>query len=318
MVLRLFPFVFKFASLYLRSLTQKGKMTRILYYLVIKPLSLLPLRILYLISDLLFLVCYNLLSYRKSIVVSNLKASFPEKNKAEIKQITKTFYHFFCDFVVESLKCFSISEKQALERCKIMNPEILDDLYKRNKSIVMASGHYNNWEMAAACLNLTLKHKGAALYKPLRNKFFNKKFIESRSKFGIELIPKQEGKDYFKNNADRNLIVGFGSDQSPKKSNNNLFWTRFLNQDTAIMFGTEKYAVEFDYAVIFMNLTRTKRGYYEIEFEIIEENPRSTAYGEISKKHTQLLEKQIKRDPAYWLWSHKRWKLKRDPSEILH
>ena len=293
-------------------------MTRILYYLIIKPLSLLPLRLLYLISNLLFLVCYYLLSYRKSIVVSNLKASFPEKNKTEIKQITKRFYHFFCDFIVESLKCFSISEKQALDRCKITNPEILDNLYRNNKSIVLASGHYSNWEMAAACLNLSLKHQAAALYKPLSNKFFNKKFIESRSKFGIELIPKKEGKDYLKNNTDRNLIIGFGCDQCPKKSKNNLFWTRFLNQDTAIMFGTEKYAIEFDYAVIFMNMTRVKRGYYEIDLQIIEENPCSTSYGEISKKHTQLLEEQIRRDPAYWLWTHKRWKLKRDPNEILH
>ena len=293
-------------------------MTRILYYLIIKPLSLLPLRLLYLISNLLFLVCYYLLSYRKSIVVSNLKASFPEKNKTEIKQITRKFYHFFCDFIVESLKCFSISEKQALDRCKITNPEILDNLYRNNKSIVLASGHYNNWEMAAACLNLSLKHQAAALYKPLSNKFFNKKFIESRSKFGIELIPKKEGKDYLKNNTDRNLIIGFGCDQCPKKSKNNLFWTRFLNQDTAIMFGTEKYAIEFDYAVIFMNMTRVKRGYYEIDLQIIEENPCSTSYGEISKKHTQLLEEQIRRDPAYWLWTHKRWKLKRDPNEILH
>jgi len=293
-------------------------MTRILYYLIIKPLSLLPLRLLYLISNLLFLVCYYLLSYRKSIVVSNLKASFPEKNKTEIKQITRKFYHFFCDFIVESLKCFSISEKQALDRCKITNPEILDNLYRNNKSIVLASGHYSNWEMAAACLNLSLKHQAAALYKPLSNKFFNKKFIESRSKFGIELIPKKEGKDYLKNNTDRNLIIGFGCDQCPKKSKNNLFWTRFLNQDTAIMFGTEKYAIEFDYAVIFMNMTRVKRGYYEIDLQIIEENPCSTSYGEISKKHTQLLEEQIRRDPAYWLWTHKRWKLKRDPNETLH
>ncbi|RZT95561.1 KDO2-lipid IV(A) lauroyltransferase [Ancylomarina subtilis] len=293
-------------------------MTRILYYLIIKPLSLLPLRLLYLISNLLFLVCYYLLSYRKSIVVSNLKASFPEKNKTEIKQITRKFYHFFCDFIVESLKCFSISEKQALDRCKITNPEILDNLYRNNKSIVLASGHYNNWEMAAACLNLSLKHQAAALYKPLSNKFFNKKFIESRSKFGIELIPKKEGKDYLKNNTDRNLIIGFGCDQCPKKSKNNLFWTRFLNQDTAIMFGTEKYAIEFNYAVIFMNMTRVKRGYYEIDLQIIEENPCSTSYGEISKKHTQLLEEQIRRDPAYWLWTHKRWKLKRDPNETLH
>ncbi|MRT94261.1 lysophospholipid acyltransferase family protein [Ancylomarina sp. 16SWW S1-10-2] len=293
-------------------------MTRILYYLIIKPLSLLPLQILYLISDLLYFVSYYLLSYRKSIVLGNLNTSFPEKNKAEIKQITKRFYHFFCDFIVESIKCFSISKEQALERCKIKNPEILDELYKKNKSIVMASGHYNNWEMAAACLNLSLKHQAAALFKPLSNTFFDRKFRESRSQFGIDLIPKNEAKDYFKNNADKNLLIGFGSDQCPKKSNNNLFWTRFLNQDTAIMFGTEKYAVEFDYAVIFMNLTRTKRGYYEIEFDIIEENPRSAQYGDISKKHTQLLEKQIKRDPAYWLWTHKRWKLKREPNEILH
>ena len=293
-------------------------MTRILYYLIIKPLSLLPLKILYLISDLLYFVSYYLLSYRKSIVISNLNASFPEKSKKDIKQITKKFYHFFCDFVVESIKCFSISKEQALERCKIKNPEILDDLYKNNKSIIMTSGHYNNWEMAAACLNLSLKHQAAALFKPLSNTFFDRKFRESRSQFGIDLIPKSEAKAYFKNNDHKNILIGFGSDQCPKKSNNNLFWTRFLNQDTAIMFGTEKYAVEYDYAVIFMNLTRTRRGYYEVEFEIIEENPRTAQYGDISKKHTQLLEKQIKRDPAYWLWTHKRWKLKREASEILH
>jgi len=293
-------------------------MTQFFYYLFIKPLSLLPLRVLYLISNLLFLICYYILSYRKALVVSNLNASFPEKDEKEIKHITKKFYRFFCDFVMESLKCFSISEEQALERCKITNPEVLDDLYKKNKSIVLACGHYNNWEMAAACLNLSLKHQGAAIYKPLSNKFFNKKFIESRSKFGIELIPKREAKDYFTNNTDRNVIIGFGCDQCPKKSNKNLFWTRFLNQDTAIMFGTEKYAVDFDYAVVFMRMNRTKRGYYEVELEIIEENPQTAQYGEISKKHTQLLEEQIKLDPAYWLWTHKRWKLQRDPSEILH
>jgi len=293
-------------------------MTQFFYYLFIKPLSLLPLRVLYLISNLLFLICYYILSYRKALVVSNLNASFPEKDEKEIKHITKKFYRFFCDFVMESLKCFSISEEQALERCKITNPEVLDDLYKKNKSIVLACGHYNNWEMAAACLNLSLKHQGAAIYKPLSNKFFNKKFIESRSKFGIELIPKREAKDYFTNNTDRNVIIGFGCDQCPKKSNKNLFWTRFLNQDTAIMFGTEKYAVDFDYAVVFMRMNRTKRGYYEVELEIIEENPQTAQYGEISKKHTQLLEEQIKLDPAYWLWTHKRWKLQRDPNEMLH
>jgi len=293
-------------------------MTRILYYVILLPLSRLPINILYKLSDLLYLFSYRLLSYRKTVVISNLQNSFPEKSKTEINEIAKTFYKFFCDFITESIKCFNISESEAMERCKITNPEILDELYKKNKSIVLACGHYNNWEMAAACLNLSLKHQAAAIYKPLSNSFFDKKFRTSRSKFGIELIPKNEAKAYFEKNVDRNVIIGFGCDQCPKKSNKNLFWTEFLNQDTAIMFGTEKYAIEFDCAVVFMRMNRTKRGYYEISLEIIEENPRSTQYGEISKKHTQLLEEQIKLDPAYWLWTHKRWKLKRNSNEILH
>jgi len=293
-------------------------MTRIFYFIFLKPLSLLPLNFLYLISNFLFVINHYGIQYRKKVILNNLQNSFPNSDKTEHQRIAKSFNQFFCDFIVESIKCFSISEKQAMDRCKFNNPEILDHLYKKNKSIVLACGHYSNWEMAAACLNKSLKHQSAAIYKPLNNSFFDQKFRKSRSKFGVQLIPKQEAKTFLKENQKKNCIIGFGCDQSPKKSNGNLFWTKFLNQDTAIMFGTEKYAVDYDYAVVFMGINRVKRGYYEIDLEIIEENPRESEYGSISKKHTQLLEEQIKRDPAYWLWSHKRWKLKRDANEICH
>lgn len=293
-------------------------MTRILYFIVLKPLSLLPLRILYLISDVLFFLNHYLIRYRKKVILSNLQNSFPNLNNLEISEIAKNHNKFFADFIVESIKCFSITEEEAMLRCKMKNPEILDHLFENNRSIVLACGHYSNWEMAAACLNNSLKHEGAALYKPLANSFLDQKFRQSRSRFGIKLIPKYEAKEFLKENVNKNCIIGFGCDQSPKRSKENLFWTRFLNQDTAIMFGTEKYAIEYNYAVAFMEINRIKRGYYEIELKIIEENPLESSYGSISMKHTQLLEEQIKNDPAYWLWSHKRWKLKRNADEICH
>ena len=293
-------------------------MTKLFYYLLLKPLSLVPLRVLYLISNFVFACNYYLIGYRRKVVRQNIQQSFPNFEEDQIDRIEKTFFKFISDFVVESIKCFSISEEEALRRCNIKNPELLDDLYAKNKSIVLACGHYNNWEMAAACLCKSVKHKGAAIYKPLSNSFLNQKFLETRSKFGMNMIPKYEAKTFMQEHSNENYLIGFGCDQSPKKSNKNLFWTRFLNQDTAVMFGTEKYAVDFDYAVVFMRINRRGRGMYEAELELITETPREEEYGFISRKHTQLLEEQIKEEPSYWLWSHKRWKLQRQEGEMCY
>jgi len=261
---------------------------------------------------------FGLLSYRKKVVVSNIKASFPDKSDVEVKEISREFYKFFCDFIVESIKCFSISEKESLKRCNLKNPEILDSLYKQGRSVVMACGHYNNWEMAAGCVAKSLKHDTCALYKPLKNKFFDKKFGESRSKFGIKLVSKYDAKAYIKENINKPIMLGFGSDQCPKKGKQNLFWTKFLNQDTAIMFGTEKYAVEFGLGVVFVKINKIKRGYYQAELVLITDNAANTKYGFVSKKHTQLLEEQIIENPSNWLWTHKRWKLKKQEHEVCH
>lgn len=293
-------------------------MTPLLYYLFLKPISLLPLRFSYLISDLLFVLNHYVIRYRKNLILNNIRNSFPEKSDEEHKKIARDFNRFFCDFIVESIRCFSMSNKEALKRCKAINPEVLDELHKKKKSIVLAFGHYNNWEMVATALGGSLKHKTSAIYKPLSNKFFDKKFRETRGKSGLQLIPKQETKSFLKDKKDKTYLVGFGSDQCPKRNKTNLFWTKFLNQDTAVMFGTEKYAVDFDYAVVFLNIERVKRGYYEVELKIIEENPQQAKYGSITKQHTKLLEDQIIQNPQYWLWSHKRWKLQKQDHEICH
>jgi Kdo2-lipid IVA lauroyltransferase/acyltransferase len=287
-------------------------MTQVLYYLIIKPLSLLPLQALYLLSDFLYLIIYYLIPYRKKLVVKNLKNAFPEKKPKEINTLTKKFYKHFCDLIVESLRVFSISKQEAIERCKLTNPELLEDLYRKNKSVIIICGHYNNWEMAAVAFNDQVPHQTVGIYTPLSNAFFNQKFLKSRGRFGVKLIVARDVKNYFSQNTNQLTATAFGSDQSPSRNKTNFYWTKFLNQDTAVLFGAEKYAVEYNYPAVFMKINKIKRGYYEFSFQLVEENPATAHYGAITEKHTQLLEQQIIAQPEFWLWTHNRWKVSKN------
>ena len=283
----------------------------IIYYFIIKPLSLLPLRILYLCSDLLYYIIYYLIGYRKKVVFTNLTRSFPDKSKQEIKTIAREFYHHLCDLIVESVRLFSMSKNELLARCKVANPELLDSFYDQGRSVIIVAGHYDNWEMFAHSCNLLMKHQAVGIYTPLSNPFFEKKFSASRNRFQVVLLPKANVKEYFASQQDQLKAVVFGTDQSPSLASKRVYWTNFLNQDTAVMYGSEKYAREYNYPVIFARVTRVRRGYFKIAFEILEENPATSGYGSITEGHTRLLEQQIIEKPEYWLWTHKRWKRKR-------
>jgi len=286
-------------------------MSKILYYLVLKPISLLPFFILYRISDLLYLLMFTIFSYRKKVVFKNLKNSFPDKSKKEIKKIAKLFYRHFTDIILESVKNFSINERTLRERVTFKNLELLQKYYDQKRSIVVIGAHYNNWETCGMALGLHFSHKAAGVYAPLSNKFIESKTFVSRSQFGTELIPKSDVKKIY-NYCDETLVaIVFASDQSPT-FNKKVFWTRFLNQDTAVAFGAEKLAVEKNLPVIFCNILKEKRGYYCVEFELLCENPKSTTLGEVSEMHTRRLEKEIFKTPQYWLWTHKRWKRKKE------
>ena len=290
-------------------------MSQIVYYLIIIPLSLLPFWILQRISDVLYYLIYYLIGFRKKVVYQNLNKSFPDKSPDEIKKITQKFYRHFCDLIVESVKLFSISKEELIKRCKFTNPELLDRFYDQGQSIIIVAGHYNNWENFAKSCNLQMKHQAVGIYTPLTNKFFEKKFSESRELFGVVLLPKRQVKEYFSENKDLLKAVAFGADQSPSGRTKRVYWTTFLNQETAVMFGTEKYAREYNYPVIFAGIKKIKRGSYEVWFELLEENPADSPNGAITEKHTRLLEKQILAQPEYYLWTHKRWKRKRGDFE---
>jgi KDO2-lipid IV(A) lauroyltransferase len=287
-------------------------LSKLLYYLVIKPLSLLPLPVMYILSDIIFVILYHLIGYRKKVVLNNLNNSFPNKTEKEINQISKQFYSHFFDIIVESIHLFSISKEEALKRCKCRNPELLNHYFDKGKSIALGCGHFNNWEFASVVFDAQVKHKTIGIYTSLSNAFLDEKLRKSRTKYGVVLASKKEIKGIVEENKDQRSVIVFGTDQNPSSQSKKLYWTQFLNQDTAVNYGLEKYALDYDIPVIFMKIDKIKRGYYEYDFELVTENPKDTAYGEITDGHTLALEKQIKENPQFWLWTHKRWKRKKE------
>jgi len=286
----------------------------LLYYLLIKPLSLLPMSILHGLSYLVYLLVYKTFGYRTKVVGSNLRLSFPEKNEGEIKKIMNVFYLHLCDLIVEAIKGFSISEKEVQKRMKFRNIEVVDQFKEEGKNLVLAGGHYGNWELFALAISKASAYTPLALYTPMANQFFNQKFLETRGKYGLALLSIKEIRSKLEDIINQQYMVIFGADQSPRKSQK-AYWTNFLNQETGVQFGSEKFAKEFKAAVVFANIYKVKRGFYEVEYTLICRDAEEMEYGYITEMHTKLLEKVIKKQPEYWLWSHKRWKHKR-PAEM--
>jgi len=289
----------------------------LLYYVVIIPISLLPYWLLYFISDCLFFLFFYVIGYRKKVVIENIKRSFPEKSKEEHLKIAKDFYHHFCDLIVESLKVFTIGREEVKNRMKFLNPEVMNAYFDQGKSVIMAGGHFNNWELFAVAIDEAIKHKSIAIYKPLTNKFFDVKMRETRGKYGLNMIAIKDVKKIFDENLETPSTFIFGTDQSPGNVNK-AYWMNFLNQETAVLFGAEKFAKEYDYPVVFACIHKVRRGFYTLEFRDLVSDSAKRPYGEITQLHTLMLEKDILNDPQFWLWSHRRWKKNRPAEVELH
>lgn len=283
---------------------------RILYYGLVIPLSKLPFSVLYFFSDIFCFVLNKVIGYRKKVIYGNIKRSFPEKSEKELKAIQNEFYAHFCDLIVESLKTFTISKEQSLARIKIVNADVVDRLYDMGKNITTIGGHNGNWELYAVACAMQVKADAVALYTPLSSPFFEKVMKKSRSKFGLQMIPTREFKNLETKTTNPTMFI-FGIDQCPRK-HQRAYWMKFLNQETGVQYGAEKFARENDTAVVFGNIKKVKRGFYEIEYTLVCEDTKDKPEGWVIEKGTRLLEQMIIKQPEYWLWSHKRWKHKRE------
>lgn len=281
-----------------------------LYYVIILPFSVMPMFVLHGWSSFAYLLLYHVFGYRKKVVMTNLRNSFPEKSEQELKRIARKFYRHLCDLMVESVKYFTISEKQIKKRMKCRNPELVERYFDQGRSVVLVGGHYNSWELYALECPFHLKHNTSALYTPLKNPFWNEKMKGSRSRTGMKMVSGRKIREWLEDPDPKPKATIFAADQAPGSSRN-CHWMEFLNQDTAVAFGTEKYAREFNSVIIYGHNRKVKRSHYEVEYVVLDEQPQEAAQGELTEKHVKMLEGDILDKPEHWLWSHRRWKRKR-------
>jgi KDO2-lipid IV(A) lauroyltransferase len=289
-------------------------MSTIAYYIALPLLylvSLLPFPVLYRLSDVIFFISYYLIGYRRKVVYSNLKNSFPEKSELELKKIEKEFFRYFCDLILETLKTLTISKSDAVKRCRFSNEtqSIINDLNTKNQSCILVMGHFGNWEWAGSAFSLTCKQQLYVIYHPLKNKKFDELVYKMRTRFGTKLYAMKDSvREMIKNKNEVNTTA-FIADQTPAPET--AYWTTFLNQDTPVFWGTEKIAQKLNFPVVYVTINREKRGYYIVNSTYLVHEPKLTKEGEISELHTRKLEQDIIKQPEIWLWSHRRWKHKR-------
>lgn len=287
-----------------------SKIGYLVYYITSWIVWALPLRVAYTIADILYIIIYKIGRYRVKVVRENLKNAFPEKSEQERKNIERKFYLHLCDFFVETMQVMHMRESEIKRRFKYLNVEIFENYINQGRSVITVMGHYGNWELNIG-FPLWFNCNSMATYKPLNSSYFNYRMQKSRERFGLKVISmRQTAKKMLEySNKGVPTILALIADQAPMNSESD-FWIKFLNQNTAIFLGPEKIARKIDAPVVFLDIQKVKRGYYNVTIQTIVEDSCKTADGEITKAHVRKLEEQIRNKPEYWLWSHRRWKRK--------
>lgn len=295
---------------------------KLLYYFVFCGwylLSLIPLRVLYVFSDILYLPLYYLVRYRRKVVHENLAGAFPEKTSEEITRIEKKFYRFLCDCMVENIKLFSMPMKTLRRRMTFSGVEdMAADMKKYGKNFgFIYLGHYCNWEWVASLSSWIPDYvQGGHIYHPLYNRIFDRLFLRMRNRFGGESISMKDTlrRIVTLKRQKQPAIIGFIADQAPKW-NSMHHWTPFLHRDTFFFIGTEQISKQVGAVVYFADIKRVRRGYYHCDLKRMTVSPENIPDYELTDRYAVLLEEMIRREPAYWLWSHKRWKRTREEWE---
>lgn len=281
-------------------------------YFFILLITMLPLRVMYILSYPLYIVLYYLPGYRRKVTRRNLLNSFPEKSLGEIVHIERRFYMHLADLFIETLKSGHMSEKEFRKRFVITNPELPSEILASGRDVLAVSGHYCNWEWLVAA-PLYIKGKTLIIYRPLKNKRFDKLIFRLRSRFGIVLTPLSNivREIISHRNQGMNTMSVFIADQAPRKKEIS-YWTTFMNQDAPVYLGAEKVSTKFDMAVLFMNVKKIRRGHYELTFEELFRDTRTLSEYEVTEAHVRRLEEMIREKPEYWTWTHRRWRHRKE------
>lgn len=285
---------------------------KLFVYILIYPLiwfvSILPFRLLYVISDIFYMIIYYVIGYRKKVVLENLKLAFPQSSDKELLRIRKKSFRHFVDVFIEMIKSFTISEKEMNRRYTYTNSDFLDELYQDGKSVILLASHYANWEWIVN-LSLFVKYQCVGAYTKVNNPYFNKRILKSREKFGVKLVQTTKTIPLIINHHNNNIqsIYGLLSDQSPtlKKA---YYWNNFFGVKVPIHTGAELLAKKYNMNVVMMETKKIKRGFYESTFSLLTSDAAKHPNYEITDIFLERTERLVRRKPAYYLWTHKRFK----------
>ncbi len=272
--------------------------------------SLMPFKLIYGLSDFAAIIMGRLVKYRHKVIFDNLQQSFPQKTTDELNLIANGFYKNLTDNLLESFKAFTLLRSTIVKRHKIRNPELLEALLKDYNGVIGVTAHYANWEWGSQSGSLQCNNHFAALYKPLRNKYIDRILKRSRAKCGTELVSIYETSELFERCKNKKCVYLMAADQSPAngKQLDNAYWFDFFNRSTAFLYGPEKYAQKYNYPVVYIDIQRVKRGYYEVVLSVLTQTPTEHKEGDITRLYKEKLEQVITAKPENWLWSHRRWK----------
>jgi KDO2-lipid IV(A) lauroyltransferase len=270
----------------------------------------LPFFILYRLADLIFVLIFHVFKYRRGIVLSNLKNSFPEKSETELKKIEKSYYKHLADLILETIKGISITEKQLRRRSKNIDQSVFDNFFEKKKNFIVVMSHCGNWEWVCLMSQPVCKQQIICTYKTLSNKGFNWLMYSVRSKFKAMPVHMNETLKAILKSKDVVNTTALIGDQNPSNTNN-VYWGTFLNQETAFFNGPAKIAKKLGYPLVYMSSRKVKRGHYETYTEIIVDDVSAYSEAEISEIIVRKTENEILAQPEIWLWSHRRWKHKR-------
>jgi len=272
------------------------------------------MRVHYINSDLLFWLLFRVIGYRRRVVWKNLTESFPEKSEEELRRTERGFYHFFCDYIVETVKQMTISRQEIKRRMAFKGLETVEEAIESGQPVSVYLGHYCNWEWVTSLpLWVTPKARCGQIYHPLENRDFDRLFLRSRERLGAVCIAMQDTlREMIRyRSGNQPVIIGFIADQKPFWVNIH-HWVDFLNHDTPVLTGTERIVKRMNHAVFYLDMHRVRRGYYEAEFKLMTREPQKMEDYELTDMYFDMLEKSIRRAPEFWLWSHDRWKRTRE------
>jgi len=267
----------------------------------------LPWGVLYTMSTAMAWLLYGVIRYRRKVVLRNLALAFPEMGQWERRKIARKFYRNLTDIAVETIKSRRLTKTEARNRISYEDDGLLNKLYEEGRGGKLVIGHFTNFQWTAMCLELFLPHPTFAVYHPIKNKRMNNYMVNVREKFGLKLFKMKDTYPFMLNQKTEKPLYIFMADQSPHKGKIK-YAAPFFHPYTPVHLGVENLAKKCDLAVVFLITDRVGRGRYVMRAQLLTEDTRDTAQYEITRRHMSLLEREIRRSPESWMWSHKRWK----------